>query len=203
MRNLAMCLIVAVVAAAFAAPAGATIVNLDGHANASTDGSTAASLSLGAGTYQVTFVQDDFTSFSRWSSNSSCDAFGMHCRTGWENSAIIAIGSITGPTMFYFGDGGANGGYGPITGEDGYFDTAAQSFAHAGMYSQMFTLTALTNVYFYIFDDNLRDNRGGISLSVVPVSVPEPTGWPLLLAGFGALGILATRRRRSAGKNAI
>lgn len=202
MRTLLTFAIVAAAALGFAAPAGATIVNLDGHANASTDGSTAASLSLGAGTWEVTFTQDDFTSFSRWSSQSGCDASGLHCRTGWENSAVIALGSIAGPTVFWFGDGGANGGLGPITGEDGYFASAAQSIAHAGMYSQTFTLSALTNVYFYIYDDILSDNRGGISLSITPVAVPEPAGWPLLIAGVGVAGLLAARRRRAVPRNA-
>ena len=66
-------------ASLLAAPAtAATIVNLDGHANSSTDGSNGVTLNLNAGIYKVTFVQDQFTAFSRWSGNVGCDSSGMH-----------------------------------------------------------------------------------------------------------------------------
>ncbi|MEO9080432.1 MAG: PEP-CTERM sorting domain-containing protein [Rhodanobacter sp.] len=193
MRTLTIFALAAVTALAFAAPAGATVVNLDGHANASTNGSTAKSLNLGAGTYKVMFTQDDYTAFSRWNGNATCSGEGTQCRQGWENSAVIAVGAQT----FYFGDSDGNGGFGPNP-DGSYYASAAQSFAHAGIYSQLFTLGAAGDVSFYIFDDNLGDNRGGISLSVTKASVPEPAGWPLLLVGFSAIGLLAYRRRKVA-----
>ena len=193
MRKLTIFALVAVAALAFAAPAGATVVNLDGHTNASTDGSTAKSVSLGAGTYNVMFTQGAYTAFSRWSSNAGCNGDGTHCSQGWENSAVIAFGGQS----FYFGDSDGNGGYGPNP-DGSYYVSAAQSFAHAGVYSHLFTLAAPGDVSFYIFDDHLSDNRGGISLSVTSVSVPEPAGWPFLLVGFGAIGVLACKRRKSA-----
>ena len=193
MRKLTTFALAAVTALAFAAPVGATVVNLDGQANTSTNGSTAKSLNLQAGTYKVMFTQDDYTSFSRWNGNAGCDADGTHCRQGWENSAVISVGGQT----FFFGDSAANGGYGPNA-DGSYYASAAQSFAHAGIYSQLFTLGAAGDMSFFIFDDQLRDNRGGISLSVDRVSVPEPAGWPFLLAGFSALGLLAWKRRKSA-----
>ena len=193
MRKLTIFAIAAVTTLAFAAPVGATVVNLDGIHNASTDGSTAKSVNLDAGTYKVTFTQDDYTAFSRWNSNAGCDGDGTHCRQGWESSAVIAVGGQT----FYFGDSGGNGGYGPNA-DGSYYASAALSFAHAGIYSQLFTLGAAGDVSFYIFDNNLGDNRGGISLSITSVSVPEPAGWPFLLVGFSALGLLAYRRRKFA-----
>ena len=193
MRKFTLFALAAVTALAFAAPVGATVVNLDGHANASMDGSTAKSVNLAAGTYNVTFTQDDYTAFSRWNGNAGCDGDGTHCTQGWESSAVIAVGGQT----FYFGDSGGNGGYGPNA-DGSYYSNAAQSFAHAGIYSQLFTLGAAGNVSFYIFDDNLGDNRGGISLSVSSVSVPEPAGWPFLLVGFSAIGLLVYRRRKLA-----
>lgn len=198
MRKLVILAFVAATAVAFAVPAAATIVNVDGVNNASTDGHNAASLSLGSGTYKVTFTQGDYTAFNRWSSSSGCDQAGANCRQGWEDSAVIAIGSSNSP-VFYFGDGDAHGGYGPVSG-GGYFDTAADAFAHAATYSQIFTLSAPASVFFSIFDDYLGDNSGGVSLSVV--AVPEPAGWPMLLVGFGLLGAFALRRRKTAARNA-
>ncbi|MEO8746106.1 MAG: PEP-CTERM sorting domain-containing protein [Rhodanobacter sp.] len=79
-----------------------------------------------------------------------------------------------------------------------YYDNAAQSFAHAATYSHLFTLGTAGNVSFYIFDDMVSDNRGGISLSVTSVSVPEPAGWAFVLIGFSAIGLLARKRRKLA-----
>ena len=98
---------------AFAAPAAATIINLDSVNNASMDGSNAVSLLFDAGTYKVTFVQDEFTAFSRWTTSSGCDALGQNCKQGWENSAVFFLGSDLG-TAHFLGDGGAHGGYGPL-----------------------------------------------------------------------------------------
>lgn len=193
MRKLTIFALAAVTALAFAAPVGATVVNLDGSTNASTNGSTAKSVNLGAGTYNVTFTQGDYDAFSRWSSNEGCEGDGTHCSQGWENSAVI----VAGGQSFYFGDSDGNGGYGPNA-DGSYYVSAMQSFSHASVYSHMFTLAAPGAVSFYIFDDRLSDNRGGISLLVNSVPVPEPAGWPLLLVGFGAIGVMAYKRRKSA-----
>ncbi len=174
---------------AVAAPSSAAIVNLDGMANASLDGSNAVSLALGTGTYKITFTKDAFTAFSRFSGQSGCDANGGNCAQGFENSARYTIGGST----FLLGDGAGSGGIGPVSG-GAYYDTAARSFANAGKYSALFTLTAPTSVGFFLFDDNLGDNRGGVSLSVA--GVPEPASWALMIGGFGLVGA-ATRRRRT------
>ena len=86
----------------------------------------------------------------------------------------------------------ASGGLGPIAG-GGYYDTAARSFANSGKYSQVFNLAAPSNVGFFILDDNLSDNSGGISLSIA--AVPEPATWAMMIIGFGAVGVAARRRR--------
>ncbi len=191
MRKFSLFAIAAAVALAFAAPAGATVINLSGVNNASTDGSNAQSLSLDAGTYNVTFTQGQYTAFNRWSSSSGCDTNGENCRQGWEDSARIGIGSTTSPT-FYFGDGNASGDYGPKP-HGAYYETASDAFTHAAMYSLNFTLSAPTDVYFWIYDNNVGDNQGGVSLQVV--RVPEPAGWPFLMAGFVLLGLVLRRRR--------
>lgn len=193
MRKLTIFAIAAAAALAFAGPAGATIINLDGVANASTDGSNAESVSLAAGTYNVTFTQGDYTAFNRWNTTTDCDSNGTFCTRGWENSAVIRVGSQT----YLFGDSGGNGGVGSSP-DSSYFASAAQSFAHSAIYSQQFTLGAAGNVSFFIGDNNLTDNTGGVSLAITRVSVPEPAGLPLLLVGCGVLGLLAWRRRKTA-----
>ena len=181
---------------AFAAPAAATVINLDSVNNASMDGSNAVSLLFDAGTYKVTFVQDEFTAFSRWTTSSGCDALGQNCKQGWENSAVFFLGSDLG-TAHFLGDGGAHGGYGPLA-EGGHFDTALHSFTHSAMYSMLFTLTMPTEVSFFLGDNNVSDNRGGVSLAVDQLVVPEPAPLPFLLAGLGIMGLLLRLRRRKA-----
>ena len=189
-------IVLAGVLLAISAPVGAaTIVNVDGRTNTSMDGANAVSVSLDAGTYEVRFVTDAYTAFSRWSGESGCNGDGLHCRSGWENSARI----IADSTLYKFGDGDASGGLGPLGGEDGYFGSAATSFAHSAIYSMKFTLAQAGDVKFFIYDDHLTDNRGGVSLSVA--AVPEPATWAMLIAGFGLVG-MAARRRKSAGARA-
>lgn len=182
-------LAVAMACMAMTAPVGAaTIVNLDGVTNASMDGANAVSVALGAGTYKLRFTKDKFEAFTRFSSVVGCNAAGGSCRQGFENSARYLIGEST----FLFGDGAASGGLGPISG-GGYFDTAARSFANSAAYSQMFKLAAPSNVKFFILDDFLSDNSGGISLSIA--AVPEPATWAMMIIGFGTIGFAARRRR--------
>jgi hypothetical protein len=195
MRKLTALVFAAVATVAFAVPAAATVINLDGINNASLDGHNAVSQMLGAGTYKVSFVEDQYTAFSRWNQIAGCDNAGQNCRQGWENSAVIMLGSSA--NTFFLGDGNAHGGYGPVP-VDAYFSSAAQSFKHSGMYSQLFTLTVPTDVSFFIADDKLQDNRGGVSLSVAQVPVPEPAPWPLLLTGLGIMGALLHLRQRKA-----
>lgn len=177
-----------------AAPAFAqVVVNVDGLTNASTDGSNSVSQALNAGTYNLSFTQGSFTAFSRFSGSGGCDVNGANCQTGFENSVRYVIDGQT----FLFGDGSASGGLGPVSG-GAYYDTAANSFANSGKYTTTFTLTAPTNVGFYLFDDNLSDNRGGVSLAVA--AVPEPATWAMMVLGFGMVGFGFRARRKVSTK---
>lgn len=160
----------------------ATVVNVDGKLNASLDGSNAVPLPLGAGTYNITFVSGLFDAFSRFSNNSGCDVNGQNCVLGFENSIKYIINSQT----FSLGDGQANGGLGPQTPGNGYFNSTSLSLQNAAQYKGTFTLSAPTTVGFFLFDDNLADNRFGVSLNVA--AVPEPATWAMLLLGFGFVG---------------
>lgn len=177
-------------AAVSAAPAqAATIVNLDGVTNASLNGSNGVTVNLDAGTYNLSFIQNSYTAFTRFSSPTGCDGAGKNCVQGWENSARYIIG----PNTFLFGDGAGPGGLGPLGVGDGYYSTAAQSFANAGNFTGSFTLGSASSVTFFIYDDFLGDNSGGVSLAVA--AVPEPAAWMMMIMGFGAIGGVLRRRR--------
>lgn len=190
MRNVSVLLAGAMLAASMPAMAATTTVDIDGLTNASLDGSNAVNVALRAGTYNVTFTQAAFTAFSRFASESGCDASGGNCQTGFENSARYIIDGTT----FLFGDGAATGGIGPVSG-GAYYDSAARSFANAGKYLTSFTLANDSTVGFYLYDDNLGDNRGGVSLALAG-AVPEPSAWALFIIGFGAVGASLRSRRR-------
>lgn len=174
-----------------AAPAtAAQTVNVNGVANASLNGSNGVVVSLAAGTYTLTFTEDAFTAFTRFSGVSGCDAAGGSCVTGWENSVRYTIGGTT----YLFGDGAASGGLGPVSG-GGYYDTAAKSFANAGKYVGSFTVNAGETATFFLYDDVLGDNSGGVSLSIS--AVPEPATWAMLILGMGIVGGAMRRRRNT------
>lgn len=186
-----MALALTLAAVTLSSPAtAATVVNLDGKANASLNGSNAVVLNLSAGVYKLSFVNNTFTAFNRFGTSSGCNGLGKSCIRGFENSARFIINGST----FLFGDGAASGGLGPQS-TGGYYSTAAQSFAASSVFSTSFTLAAPGAVSFFLFDDNLGDNTGGVSLSVA--AVPEPTTWMLMLLGFGAIGFSMRSRAKT------
>lgn len=169
------------------APASAvTLVNLNGRVNASINGTNAVTIQLAAGDYKLRFVKDQFTAHNRFNNVSGCDANGMNCTKGWEMQAL-----------YYFGANDFDRTNDPRLGQIGagfYFQTAQAAFDSASGLVQRFTIPAGGNsVSFYINDDKLTDNQGGISLSIA--AVPEPASWALLIAGFGMIGFAARRRR--------
>lgn len=172
---------------AAASAQAATVVDLNGVTNASLNGSNAVTLNLGAGTYNVNFINGLYTAFNRFSSSTGCDGLGANCFTGFENSARIFVNGVT----LLVGDGAASGGTGPqATG--GYYSTAAQSFAASSAFTGSFVLAAPGAVSFYLYDDNLGDNSGGVSLAVS--AVPEPATWLMMFLGFGLMGYAMRRR---------
>ncbi|MBL9068975.1 MAG: PEP-CTERM sorting domain-containing protein [Sphingopyxis sp.] len=170
----------------------ATIVNLNGVANASLTGTNGVKVTLDAGTYNLSFLNSPNLAFTRFSSVAGCDGAGKNCVQGWENSARYIIDGTT----YLFGDGAGSGGLGPLGVGDGYYSSAALSFANSGIYQGSFKLDTASEVTFFIYDDNLSDNSGGVSLSVA--AVPEPAAWMMMIVGIGAIGGLMRRKRTTA-----
>lgn len=204
----------ALIAVCAAAPAAAAVVNVDALSGAGT------TVALGAGTYSVSYAGlaggGNYDAFNFWGQVTGCNSQGSGCGRGWTNSFAIDFG------------GGVGTAYGLATvgGVRQLFDTAAHAFAvyststlqsatlaqvgtnanyfHQGTNAYVdvaqpitFTLASAQNVRFFVLDTNYPDNLGGVSLQLA--SVPEPSAWALLIAGFGAVG--AGMRRR--GKRAV
>ena len=184
------CVAVLLAAAASAislGPARAVVVNINSKVNgAKSDGFPSVNVFLSAGTYNVTPISlppPGFTAWNAWNdgTTSGCDANGVCSNTGWLN-------------LYMLSDNGS-GDVPEITIWDGLkYQTAALAFAHA--LSFQFTLTTAQTISFYISDNNLIDNVGGISLDVS--AVPLPAALPLFATGLGALGLLGWRRKRKA-----
>lgn len=175
-----------------ATPAAAVILDISTQFNANpvqfldpTPGivNVGHTLMLAAGSYLVTpvdtFAGGAYTAALRFSSPNAPD-------TGYEWNYWMSVNG--GPGVKHgFGEGiPAQGG--------SYTATAAQAFA-AAPWPVGFTLASAAPVTFYWRDDIFGDNAGGISIQVS--AVPEPRAVLLMLAGLGALGFVARRRRQA------
>jgi hypothetical protein len=58
--------------------------------------------------------------------------------------------------------------------------------------------TLSTGVYDLEISGKINANGGGYAGELDTVPVPEPTGWAMLMAGLGAIGMLARRRKTQA-----
>ena len=184
--------------------ANATIINLSGTSNSSPDGSNAIQITLAPGQYTITPVIDAFTAFHRFGDVTGCNASGASCVTGFEWSFVASTSHpVTGVDFANCcGDDNGQGAIGPLAG-GGYFATASEAFNHAlSAYGSIgpFTVTTPTLFKFWLFDDVVSDNSGGVSFNLASVTqgVPEPASWAMMLLGFFGLGALMRKRRRRA-----
>lgn len=170
---------VSTMAALYSGPAFAdTIVHVDGIQNSSSSGSNAVNVTLSPGTYVMTFVGGSDPAFSRFASTGGCDVNGTNCAQGYETSAVYIV---NGTSHFL----GAGGGYGPIDPGDGYYDTPQKALANASAFSATLNLSSTTVVGFYLGDDYVPDNRGGVNISITRIQGAETVTY-----SYDALGRL-------------
>ncbi|WP_227364048.1 VPLPA-CTERM sorting domain-containing protein [Sedimentitalea arenosa] len=175
---------------------------LDANDTVRTDNSIVY-LSLAAGTYNITPTKDLYESWSRWSANKNCDNSGENCTQGFEQSfAFFMVDTATAGADGRVGDVRSAPTDNSLTNlvnysvpfTESFFATPGQGYdAVAGTVMASFTLDTAQDVGFYIHDNWVADNRGGVSINVA--AVPLPAGLPLLLAGLGGLALV---RRKSA-----
>jgi hypothetical protein len=114
---------------------------------------------LRAGTYEIAVIGTSeggkYEAWSLWNFTTGCDERGENCMTGWVNEYNIASNEFN-INM-------------PSTGK---YATAEQACAKAQNTS--FTLTSDTQVKFFVSDDILPDNRGGMSLAVKKLRETSP-----------------------------
>lgn len=146
-----------------------------------------AALTLGAGAYTVTPVNDSYqdalyTAANRFSAVDNPGQDGQRQR-GWEWSLWLQIDGVLSPRHGYGG--------GMPTNSPGYQVDASTAFANAPAPFSLTLGPGSHTVNFLWMDDKFSDNQGGISVSVVP----EPYAPAMALAGLGVIAFVVRRRR--------
>lgn len=131
------------------------IINIDAATN---NQDNAVVKTLPEGTYSVRVIGTDeggkYDAWSRWSWVYGCDRNGENCMMGWENDYLIVSKEFSLNIS-----------------SSSLYDRPSQALMKAQHTS--FTLTSESEVYFFIYDDRLSDNRGGISLAITKISSSE------------------------------
>lgn len=178
----------------------ATVVGLD----------TPAILPLAAGTYQLDVIGiaggGAFDAFNPWGSSNcgnpaGCSRTAPTTNTGFLTglrilsasiSSVTVADSLLDPVANFLPIGSSfNNGVGVQIDNGLVFPNGLSAQQNA--LSASFILTTSGNVSFALLDDNLVDNLGGLSVSVVPI--PEPSTALLLGMGLVVLGHLKSKRR--------
>lgn len=145
-----------------------TIINIDARAN-NQDNPVVEFFS--PGTYEVKFIGTTeggrYDAWSRWSFIYECNESGENCTTGWLNEYYVISSEFNIKIK-----------------TSGIYATPEQAKDKAQ--STSFTLHSNKPVQFFIGDDLLSDNRGGVSLAVRKIYQPASTSFLGNLV-FGAL----------------
>ncbi|MEO1040656.1 MAG: hypothetical protein AAFX52_00050 [Pseudomonadota bacterium] len=158
---------------AFSASNAATMV-VDVDSQPTDNGVT---VSLGAGSYDISFVDGLFNGWNAWGRVTGCETDGTGCSRGWLTNVNIDVEDTTYKI-----------------GRHGKFETPEQALANASPFE--LNLSSLTDVTFYIADSYFSDNIGGVSLEIASVATPIPGAGLLFIAGAAVYA--SSRRKRLA-----
>ena len=144
-------------------------------------------LQLSAGNYTVVPISGRFTAWNAWSSRGrAINCEGDACRKGWVNNWSIFTpdsGDIPFQTLS------------SSTGDRDRRAWRTPELALANALGLTFALSQNQRVGFAIRDNPVRDNTGGMSLSVSSLpAIPLPAAGILLLTGLGGLVLMSRRR---------
>ncbi|MGV6831972.1 MAG: DUF4214 domain-containing protein [bacterium] len=109
--------------------------------------SSAVSIYLEKGHYKITPIEDKYSTWTAWSSVSGCSSMGEECTQGW-----LSHFSISYDDEYH------------VLGNDTPYQTSRLAFEKSK--SSYFTLNESTTVSFYIHDNAISDNSGGLSLKL-------------------------------------
>jgi hypothetical protein len=170
--------------------AAAVTVDLDARRDVDQPGTKHDSpvfVMLSAGTYQVTPVAGTFTAWNAWSTRGdTTNCVGDACTKGWLNDWSVFTPDSADLPFQTLSQG---------TGVAGRRAWRTAELALANARGLQFTLLGDQRVGFAISDTPIRDNSGGMSLSVAAMpAIPLPAAGLLLLSGLGGLILFARRR---------
>ena len=173
-------------AAAHAAPY--TVKAFD---NSSSGGTGLATISLLAGqNFSVSASSDDLWSAGALPRYSDADGLTYNRFATAADDSGQAVGTQIGANFGLYSQGNLAAAYGTLVGQiDG-----GDYFVIGSAFSGAAAATGTLNLYYW--DSNQGDNFGEISADVNVAGVPEPETYALMLAGLGALGFVARRRRQ-------
>ncbi|MEQ9357687.1 hypothetical protein [Coleofasciculus chthonoplastes] len=147
-----------------------TIINIDARVN---NNDNPVIKYLKPGTYEVQFIDQSqggmYDAWSRWGFVYECDENGENCTTGWTNDYTITSSEfiVSVPTTGVY---------------------ATPEIARSKAQNTSFTLKFGSEVSFFINDDLLADNQGGVSLLVKREQFRQPPSfwgnivlWALLI----------------------
>ncbi|WP_340108474.1 VPLPA-CTERM sorting domain-containing protein [Pikeienuella sp. HZG-20] len=156
---------------------------------------------FGPGTYNIMPTKDLFLAWSRWSSASGCDASsGTLCNRGFEHSFAFfmpetaePVGEVNKTNVAPTDNTKTNLVNYALPFTPFFYEDPEGAFASVeGMVMASFTLGSEQDVGFYIHDNIIGDNRGGVSIDVS--AVPLPASLPLLLAGISGFAFIRRKK---------
>lgn len=146
------------------------IINIDAQTN---DKKNPVVQVFKSGTYEVRFIGQSeggrYDAWSPWGAILNCDEKGENCEWGWVNQYNLLSSEFTINIP-----------------SSGKYSTPEQALAKAQNTS--FSLILDGQVNFFIDDDILQDNRGGVSLAVKKVR--EAPGYPQYKGGSFVLIVI-------------